>query len=145
MKYFKDTKTSYFLSESQEDGKYIFEGYNFLKVDGRDTENISKLHVKDIRSDEVPQYILDELYHWSRKKGFWSGILKNVKGDGTTYWVKASIVKTNSKVGVSYGMISVPASENEIEQTIKDYTKLKNIKFNKKLGLISLRYALHIK
>ena len=146
IRYFKDTDIEFFFSESKENGKYIFESDKFVEIDGRTAEEISKLNVKDIRSENVPQYILDELYYWSRTKGFWTGILENVRKDNSTYWVHASIVKIDSKQDgtVHYGMISVPASEDEIRQTKEDYTKLKNIKYDKILGLTNLRYALQI-
>ena len=83
------------------------------------------------------------MHCWSRNKGFWTGILENVRLDNSTYWVNASIIKINSQGGITnYGMISVPASQDEIEQTKKEYQILKNIKFDKKMGLTTLRYAI---
>jgi PAS domain-containing protein len=147
IKQFKGTDIEFFFSESQEDGKYTFESDKFVEIDGRTAEEISKLVVKDIRSENVPQYILDEMYYWSRTKGFWTGILENVRKDSSTYWVKASIIKINSLQyeTTHYGMISVPASEDDIARTKIEYKQLKNIKFDKELGLTSLSYALQLK
>jgi PAS domain-containing protein len=140
---FPSTQIEFFFSESREDGKYIFESDKFAEIDGRSKNEISKLVVKDIRSDRVPQYVLDEMYYWSRKKGFWKGILENIKGDGSTYWVNASIVKINSNTGFTkYGMVSTPATQDEIATAKENYQKLKSIKFDQKMGLTRFLYPI---
>jgi PAS domain-containing protein len=141
---FPNTDIEFFFSESREDGKYIFESDKFAQIDGRSKAELSKLVVKDIRSDRVPRYVLDEMYHWSRSKGFWSGILENIRGDGSTYWVNASIIKVSSNIGYTkYGMISVPASADEISIAKENFDILKNITFDKRLGLTKLLYPLN--
>jgi PAS domain-containing protein len=140
---FPNSEIEFFFSESLESGKYIFESDNFANIDGRTKQEISQLTVKQIRSDNVPQYIIDEMYYWSRNKGFWQGVLENKKGNGETYWVNASIVKINNNNGfTSYGMISTPASLDEIEKAKENYYKLRDTKFNKIEGLHKLLYPI---
>jgi PAS domain-containing protein len=141
---FDNSDIEYFFSESDENGRYTFESDNFAILDGRDKSEISRLSVKDIRSDRVPQYIFDEMYDWSRNKGFWNGILENINGNGKSYWVKASVIKLSNHNGLMhYGMISIPASIDEIEKAKNEYNELKNIKYDKVLGKKALLYPLN--
>jgi aerotaxis receptor len=138
---FENTDIEFFFSESNENGNYTFESDKFIQIDGRDKEALSKLDIKAIRSQRVPQYIFDEMYHWSRTKGFWTGILENEKKDGTTYWINASIIKIHAKDGsTKYGMISTPASHDEIETTKEHFKILNGLKFDKIWGLTKMRY-----
>jgi hypothetical protein len=83
------------------------------------------------------------MYDWPRSKGFWDGVLKNVKKDGSVYWVKSSIIRLKKGNDDYFGMISEPASKGEIEKAKEEYEKLKSCKYDKVDGRKLLRYPIY--
>lgn len=142
MRNFENSDISFFFSESNTQGKYTYASDNFIKIDGRCKDEIYEIFTKSIRDPEVPQYILDEMFDWPREKGYWDGVLKNIKKDGTTYWVRASIIKVHKNDGVYFGMVSIPATKEEIEKTKIEYNKLRTLKYDKIYGREHLRYPI---
>lgn len=143
MNVFEGSNVYYFCSESDLKGKYLYASNNFLNVDGHNLEEMLEMYTKSIRDKDVPQYVLDEMYDWPRSKGFWEGVLKNVRKDGTTYWVKSSIIRLRKDNQDYFGMISQPASKDEIEKTTQEYEKLKSYKYDPTVGRKLLRYPLY--
>lgn len=144
MKNFEGTNISFFFSESNEQGKYTFESSKFLEIDGRSKYEISELTVRDIRSKNVPQYIFDEMYDWTRNKGFWSGVLENVNKNNTTYWVYATVIKINVHGTTRYGMVSTPASQEQIKKAEHDYHRLRGLVYKSDTGRKALLYPIYI-
>jgi PAS domain S-box-containing protein len=132
----------FFFSESNTNGKYTYASDNFVKIDGRSVEELLDMYTKSIRHDDVPQYILDEMYDWPRAKGYWDGILKNVNKNGSAYWIKASIIKIHHNGETFFGMVSVPATNEEIKKAQKDYIYLKSVKYDQTTGRKALQYPL---
>jgi hypothetical protein len=100
------------------------------------------MYTKTIRHEDVPQYVLDEMHDWSRKKGYWNGILKNVNKFGKAYWVKASIIKIHKNGDTCFGMVSVPASNEEVKRTKESYKYLKSQRYNTETGRKALLYPI---
>lgn len=130
----------FFFSESNMNGRYTYASENFVKMDGRSSKELLDIDTKSIRHDDVPQYLLDEMYDWSRTKGYWEGVLKNVNKFGQDYWVKASVIQIHKNGATSYGMISVPATKEEIRKAEHNYTILKTMRYNQTDGRKSMLY-----
>lgn len=76
MRNISNGQIDFFFSESNMSGKYTYASENFVKIDGRNSKELLDEYTKSIRHEDVPQYILDEMYDWSRTKGYWEGVLK---------------------------------------------------------------------
>jgi PAS domain S-box-containing protein len=140
---FNGTEIHCFCSESDVNGKYLYASQNFLNIDGHTLEEILDMYTSSVRDSDVPQYILDEMYDWPRNKGFWRGVLKNIKKDGSKYWVKSSIIRFQKDGRYTFGMISEPASTDDIERTKKEYDKLKSLRYDPSTGRKLLRYPIY--
>jgi PAS domain S-box-containing protein len=143
MRNFQGTDVNYFCSESDLNGRYQYASHNFLEVDGHTLEEMLERYTSSIRDSDVPQYVLDEMFDWPRSKGFWRGVLKNIKKDGSKYWVKASIIRLQKDGRYSFGMISEAASSDEIKEAQSEYNMLRSIKYEPEYGRKHLRYPLY--
>jgi PAS domain S-box-containing protein len=142
MKSISGDNIDFFFSESDINGKYTYASENFVKIDGRSSDELLDTQATTIRHEDVPQYIIDEMYDWSRSKGFWNGILKNINKNGGVYWVKASVIKIHHKGETFFGIISTPATNEEIKKAQKEYNFLKHIRYEASSGRKALLFPI---
>lgn len=94
--YFVDTITcpnEVIISRTDEKGKIIFANEAFAKISGYSVEElIGKAH-NIVRHPDMPSSFYKELWSTLKKKGKWSGCIKNLRKDGSEYWVFTEIKK----------------------------------------------------
>lgn len=117
----------YILSETDEKGIITYANDIFCEIAGftRD-ELIGQAH-NIVRHPDMPRIAFKGLWDDISTKGFWTGIVKNLRKDGAYYWVHATALrKIDSNGNVSYLSIRrVPEREN-VEACITLYAELKS-------------------
>lgn len=131
---FKDTNSEewlfapdeYILSETDSKGFIVYANDLFCEMAGYKHEELFGEPHNIVRHPDMPRIAFKGLWNDIQSKGFWTGIVKNLRKDGGYYWVHATVlrrVKSNGEV--SYLSIRRVPDRNEVEACIKLYAELK--------------------
>jgi len=80
-----------------------------------------------VRHPDMPRIAFKGLWDDIQTKGFWTGIVKNLRKDRSCYWVYATALKrVNAKGEVSYLSIRTVPNRSDVEACIPLYAELKS-------------------
>jgi len=75
----------------------------------------------------MPRIAFKGLWDDIRSKGFWSGIVKNLRKDGGFYWVHATVLRrVHSDGRVTYLSVRRVPDRGEVNNCISLYAELKS-------------------
>ncbi len=116
----------YILSETDSKGIILYANDLFCQMAGYSlNELIGEAH-NIVRHPDMPRIAFKGLWDDLREKGFWTGIVKNLRRDGGYYWVHATALrKLQSNGEVTYLSIRTVPKRSDVEACIKLYAKLK--------------------
>ncbi|MBD3823155.1 MAG: PAS domain-containing protein [Epsilonproteobacteria bacterium] len=116
----------YILSETDEKGIIIYANDIFCEMAGYKLEELMGQPHNIVRHPDMPRIAFKGLWDDLRTKGFWTGIVKNMRKDGGYYWVHATALKRVKSNGeVTYLSIRRVPDRSEVEACIKLYAELK--------------------
>lgn len=120
--------TSSLVSKMDIDGNFITVNDIFCTVSGYTLEELQGKWYKTIRHPDTTPEVFKDLWHTMKAKEIWSGVLKNIRKDGSVYWVStiaAPIVDINNKI-TEYIFIETDITELEQtkEELMESYSKL---------------------
>lgn len=116
----------YILSETDEKGIIIYANDIFCEMAGYKLEELIGQPHNIVRHPDMPRIAFKGLWDDLRTKGFWTGIVKNMRKDGGYYWVHATALKRVKNNGeISYLSIRRVPDRSEVEACIKLYAELK--------------------
>ncbi|WP_294962184.1 PAS domain-containing protein [Sulfurimonas sp.] len=117
----------YILSETDDKGFIIYANELFCELAGyKLSELIGEAH-NIVRHPDMPRIAFKSLWDDVQAKGFWTGIVKNLRKDGGYYWVHATALRkihTNGKV--TYLSVRRVPSRAEVDSCISLYAELKS-------------------
>ncbi len=116
----------YILSETDSKGIILYANDLFCQMAGYSlNELIGEAH-NIVRHPDMPRIAFKGLWDDLREKGFWTGIVKNLRRDGGYYWVHATALRRLQSNGeVTYLSIRTVPKRSDVEACIKLYAKLK--------------------
>ena len=80
-----------------------------------------------VRHSDMPKIAFKGLWDDIRSKGFWTGIVKNLRKDGGHYWVQATVLrKIDSNGNVTYLSIRRVPDRSDVEACVTLYAELKS-------------------
>ena len=117
---------SYILSETDSKGTILYANELFYKMAGyTEKELVGEPH-NIVRHQDMPRIAFKGLWDDVQTKGFWSGIVKNLRKDGGYYWVHATVLrKVNSNGETTYLSIRRVPDRKSVESCIKLYAELR--------------------
>ena len=116
---------SFLVSETDERGIITFANEDFCKIAGYSLEDLIGKPHNIVRHPDMPKIAFKGLWDDVQTKGFWTGIVKNLRKDGKYYWVYSHISPIFSEGEITgYTAARRPASENEILEIIPVYKAL---------------------
>ncbi|MCD4667489.1 MAG: PAS domain-containing protein [Sulfurimonas sp.] len=117
----------YILSETDDKGIILYANDIFYEIaDYIPDELIGEPH-NVIRHPDMPKIAFKGLWDDIQSKGFWTGIVKNLRKDGGCYWVHATVLrKVNNKGEVTYLSIRRVPDRSDVEACITLYAELKS-------------------
>ena len=75
----------------------------------------------------MPRIAFKTLWDDIKSKGFWTGIVKNLRKDGGYYWVHATVLRrTHSDGKITYLSVRRVPDRADVQSCIALYAKLKN-------------------
>jgi aerotaxis receptor len=131
----KDTTTDewyfpndrYILSETDAKGFIIYANELFCEMAGYTLEELIGEPHNIIRHPDMPRIAFKGLWDDIQKKGFWTGIVKNIRKDRGYYWVHATVLRSiHSDGSVTYLSVRGVPSREVVESSIKLYAELKS-------------------
>ncbi len=121
------SSNQYILSETDDKGFIVYANDLFCEIaDYKLDELIGKGH-NIVRHPDMPRVAFKALWEDIKSKGFWTGIVKNLRKDGGYYWVHATVLRKTHKDGsVTYLSVRRVPNRREIESSASLYVKLKH-------------------
>jgi len=120
-------KDSYILSETDEHGIIIYANEIFCELAGYTLEELIGQPHNIIRHYDMPRVAFKSLWDDIKAKGFWTGIVKNLRKDRGYYWVHATVlrrVKSNGEI--TYLSVRRVPDKKDVEACTSLYADLKS-------------------
>ena len=116
----------YILSETDDKGIILYANDIFCEIAGYQLSELVGQPHNIVRHPDMPKIAFKGLWDDIRSKGFWSGVVKNLRKDGGYYWVYATVLKRVSSNGdTTYLSIRRVADRKDIKACTDLYAKLK--------------------
>lgn len=80
------------LSKTDKSGKITYVNDEFCRISGFDRDELVGKPHSIVRHPDMPKEAFKDMWSTILDKNIWRGIVKNLKKDGNSYWVKATIV-----------------------------------------------------
>ena len=131
----KDSKTEewyfssdqYILSETDEKGIIIYANDTFCEIAGYNIDELIGEPHNIVRHPDMPRVAFKGLWDDIQTKGFWTGIVKNLRKDGGYYWVHATALRMVHEDGkVTYLSVRRVPDRGDVEACIPLYAELKS-------------------
>ena len=118
---------SYILSETDSKGIILYANDLFCEMAGYTLEELIGQAHNIVRHRDMPRIAFAGLWNDIQTKGFWTGIVKNLRKDGGCYWVHATVLKRTLSDGtISYLSIRRVPSRATVESCTALYNDLKS-------------------
>ena len=117
----------YILSETDSRGLILYANDVFCEIAGYKIEELIGVPHNIVRHPDMPRIAFKGLWDDVQEKGFWTGIVKNLRKDGGFYWVHATVLrKTYPDGSVSYLSVRRVPDRTTVESCISLYAELKS-------------------
>lgn len=117
----------YILSETDEKGLIIYANDIFCEIAGYNIDELLGEPHNIIRHPDMPRIAFKGLWDDIQSKGFWTGIVKNLRKDGGFYWVHATVMrKVHPDGSVTYLSVRRVPDRADVNACIKLYAELRS-------------------
>ena len=117
---------SYILSETDENGIIIYANELFYEIAGYSIDELIGEPHNIVRHVDMPRIAFKGLWEDIRAKGFWTGIVKNMRKDRGYYWVHATVLRRiHSNGSVTYLSVRRVPSREDVNSCITLYSELR--------------------
>jgi len=117
----------YILSETDEKGIIIYANQIFCDMAGYTIEELIGQPHNIIRHPDMPRIAFKGLWDDIQTKGFWTGIVKNLRKDFGYYWVHATALRRiHSDGSVTYLSVRRVPNRATVDSCITLYAELKS-------------------
>jgi len=116
----------YILSETDDKGIILYANDIFCEIAGYKIEELIGQPHNIIRHQDMPRIAFKGLWDDIQSKGFWTGVVKNLRKDGAYYWVYATALRKVDQNGkVTYLSIRRVADRSDVEACTTLYAELR--------------------
>lgn len=121
------SSNQYILSETDERGIIIYANDIFCEIAGYTIDELIGKPHNIVRHPDMPRIAFKGLWDDIQSKGFWTGIVKNLRKDGGFYWVHATAMRKVHQDGkVTYLSVRRVPNRSDVEACISLYAELKS-------------------
>lgn len=121
------SSNQYILSETDEKGIIIYANDVFCEIAGYTIDELVGKPHNIVRHSDMPRIAFKSLWDDIQSKGFWTGIVKNLRKDGGFYWVHATAMRKVYQDGrVTYLSVRRVPNRSDVEACISLYAELKS-------------------
>jgi aerotaxis receptor len=116
----------YILSETDERGVIIYANDIFCEMAGYKLDELLGEPHNIVRHPDMPRAAFKGLWNDIQSKGFWVGMVKNLRKDGGYYWVYATVLRRIKSNGdITYLSIRRTPDRNDVKICTTLYAELK--------------------
>ena len=117
---------AYILSETDEKGIILYANEIFCEIAGYTREELIGQPHNIVRHPDMPRIAFKGLWDDLESKGFWTGIVKNLRKDRSCYWVFATAMRRLRSDGtVTYLSVRTNPNRADVNACITLYAELK--------------------
>lgn len=117
----------YILSETDDKGIIVYANDLFCDMAGYELEELISEPHNIIRHPDMPRIAFKGLWDDIQSKGFWTGIVKNLRKDGGFYWVHATVMRRIHKDGhTTYLSVRRVPNKADVDTCSSVYAELKS-------------------
>ena len=121
------SSNEYILSETDEKGFIIYANDIFCEMAGYALDELIGQPHNLIRHQDMPRIAFKGLWDDIQTKGFWTGIVKNLRKDGGYYWVHATVMRRIHADGsVTYLSVRRVPDRATVDSCVTLYSELKS-------------------
>lgn len=106
-RYIKVIDENVITSMTDLDGVITYASQAFCEISGYEKEELIGQNHNIIRHQDMSDALFKEMWTAIRKEEIWNGEIKNLKRDGSFYWVETIIFPVYDSVGIHYGYMAV--------------------------------------
>lgn len=118
---------AYILSETDDKGVIIYANDIFCELAGYTQEELIGQAHNIVRHPDMPRLAFKGLWDDVRAKGFWTGIVKNMRKGGGYYWVYATVLRKRQADGsITYLSIRRVPDRSDVQSCTTLYSELKS-------------------
>jgi len=117
---------AYILSETDEKGIILYANDIFCEIAGYSHEELIGQPHNIVRHPDMPKLAFKGLWDDLQSKGFWTGIVKNMRKDRSFYWVYATAMRRIRSDGTTtYLSVRTKPNRTDVNACIALYADLK--------------------
>jgi len=117
----------YILSETDEKGLIIYANDIFCEMAGYTLDELIGQPHNIIRHQDMPRIAFKGLWDDIQTKGFWTGIVKNLRKDSGYYWVHATVMRRMHADGsVTYLSVRRVPDRATVDACVTLYSELRS-------------------
>ncbi len=117
---------AYILSETDSKGIILYANEIFCEIAGYKLEEIMGEPHNIVRHTDMPRIAFKGLWDDIQAKGFWTGIVKNMRKDRGYYWVHATVLRRiHSNGEVTYLSVRRTPNRDDVNSCITLYQELR--------------------
>ncbi len=119
------------VSSTNINGIITYANRKFCEISGYAKDELIGNNHHLVRHPDMPKVLFTEIWDTIQSGKEWTGIVKNLRKDGSYYWVYSHIspMKSNGEI-IGYTAARRPASVTEVEETIPIYRDLLDKELN---------------
>jgi len=119
------------VSSTNLNGMITYANRKFCETSGYAKNELIGNNHHLVRHPDMPKVLFVEIWDTIQSGKEWTGIVKNLRKDGSYYWVHSHIspMESNGEI-VGYTAARRPASATEVEETIPVYRDLLDKELN---------------
>ncbi|QFR50224.1 response regulator [Sulfurimonas lithotrophica] len=124
--YFKAMDSNLIISKIDLDGNITYANKKFSLVSGYSNEELVGQSYSIIKHPDVPKKLYTDILENAKNTNIWSANIANMAKDGSTYYVKSTIISIHDEDGKTYEYMSIKEDITELILTQKAYQKEKD-------------------
>lgn len=121
----KLSKNTMIVSETDTKGNITYANNDFCKIAGFTKDELIGQPHNILRHSDMPKSAFKQLWEYVQNGKTWNGIVKNRCKNDDYYWVNATVYPVQKAEGKRYISVRVKPTQDEVQNAIKLYKKLK--------------------
>jgi two-component system chemotaxis sensor kinase CheA len=118
-------------------GKITYASKAYQEISGYTSEELIGKPHSIVRHPEMPKEAFENMWNTIQDKKLWTGEVKNLKKDGSYYWVKANIAPYYDKTGKHVGYSAIRTDITAQKEVEKLNTQVQDLLNNAGQGFLS--------
>lgn len=106
------------ISQTDLNDNITFVNRKFCEISGYSAEELLNSNHSKVRHPDMSHQVFDQMHKALKSGQVWNGLLKNLRKDGSFYWINSEIapIHNNQNEIIGYISVSKPVPRKNIEE-----------------------------